>query len=499
MPPSQERQQKRYTPLLCAALFALIPYILVASGESLYRQHVMRAIGATPNALSVIAGLSVAGYAFGALLGGDLINRMRHRTLFIGNEVMFVIGWSLGAAAPDTTVYGIGRVLAGFATGMLLVTALPPVVRGFPPSRTPLTAAFINIAFFGAIAAGPLLGGAIAAENAWRWLYAGFAVLGLVTIGLALVWMPNEEPPNPDMVFDWQGLLLGLLATSLPFFASGELRAHGFSELIVAVPLGIGLVCFAALMLVEYHKEEPLSPVKRMWTTFPVVGTIVAMGGGGAFVTFVELTSSLLVNVGHLTPFAAGMQFWPQLAGALVTAALLGFLFRTRYLPVLAFSGMLLLVAGGLVLVFYQPSANPVLLLIGVALLGLGAGATVSPGLFLAGFSLPSMILGRIFALVELVRSVADFILAPVMLKIARVTASGTAPLDTTGIHIALAITVAMTLAGTVFALILLLLGGQPLPQPDIAAWLQRQQTAIHSPRLLAVFRRSRERRHPAT
>jgi len=491
MPPAQPSSEpKRYTPLLCAALFALVPYILVASGESLYRQQVMRTIGADANALSVIAGLSVAGYAFGALLGGDLINRVRHRTLFIGNEVMFVVGWIVLAAAPDPWAYGIGRVLAGFATGLLLVTALPPVVRGFPPSRTPLTAAFINIAFFGAIAAGPLLGGAVAAAQAWRWLYAAFAALGLVTIGLALMWMPNEAPADPDLPFDWHGLLLGLLATSLPFFASGELRAHGFSEVIVAVPLGIGLVCFAALMIVEYFKDEALSPVKRMWTTFPVVGTIVAMAGGGAFVTFVDLTSTLLVQVAHRTPLSAGLQFWPQLAGALVTAALLGLLFRTRYLPVLAFSGMLLLVAGGALLALYQPGANRLLLLLGVGLLGLGAGATVSPGLFLAGFSLPSTILGRIFALVELVRSVADFILSPVMLKIARETTSGAAPIDIAGIHVALAITIALTIAGTAFALLLLLAGGKPLPQPDIAAWLQRQQTAIHSPLLLAAFRR---------
>ncbi|HLH98853.1 MAG TPA: hypothetical protein VKW08_27400 [Xanthobacteraceae bacterium] len=37
-------------------------------------------------------------------------------------------------------------------------------------------------------------------------------------------------------------------------------------------------------------------------------------------------------------------------------------------------------------------------------LLGLGAGATVSPGLFLAGLSLPTQFIGRILALVELVR-----------------------------------------------------------------------------------------------
>src|SRR6185437_8630325 len=66
---------------------------------------------------------------------------------------------------------------------------------------------------------------------------------------------------------------------------------------------------------------------------------------------------------------------------------------------------------------------------------GHGAGATVSPGLYLAAFPLPSRLVGRIFARVELVRPVADFILAPVMLGVARVArgaAMGSPPLAQT-------------------------------------------------------------------
>lgn len=53
----------------------------------------------------------------------------------------------------------------------------------------------------------------------------------------------------------------------------------------------------------------------------------------------------------------------------------------------------------------------------------------MSPGLFIAAFSLPSKLVGRSFALIELVRSGADFILAPILLRTARVMSHG-APLD---------------------------------------------------------------------
>ena len=43
--------------------------------------------------------------------------------------------------------YGFGRILAGFATGLLLVIALPPVIQGFPPEKLPVTVVFINVVF----------------------------------------------------------------------------------------------------------------------------------------------------------------------------------------------------------------------------------------------------------------------------------------------------------------------------------------------------------------
>ena len=49
------------------------------------------------------------------------------------------------------------------------------------------------------------------------------------------------------------------------------------------------------------------------------------------------------------------------------------------------------------------PGASP--LIAGVAgMLGLGVAASVSPALFMAGFSLPSKLLQRVFALIELMR-----------------------------------------------------------------------------------------------
>jgi len=45
--------------------------------------------------------------------------------------------------------------------------------------------------------------------------------------------------------------------------------------------------------------------------------------------------------------------------------------------------------------------------------MGLGVGALVSPALYVVGFSLRSSEIQRVFALVELVRGVTAFLVAP--------------------------------------------------------------------------------------
>jgi MFS family permease len=473
----------RYAAMVAVALLALVPYIVTTTADLYYQDQVARELATGKTALGVISALATACYAFGALLGGDLINRFSQRKLFLICEAGFVAGGLLAALAWGPWSYGAGRVLTGLATGLLLIISVPPLIRRFPASRLALTAVFINIGFFGAVTVGPIIGGLVAALHGWRLFY--FILAGLAAAGwvLAIVALPDQEAANRKLPFDATGLGLGLVATILPFWAAGGLTRAGFRSALFIGPMVVGLTAFLALLVTEYRKKNALSPVKMMWTTFPVVGTLAAMVGGGASVTFLALASQLLLKVANSSRVAAGLLFWPQMVAVFVGAGLLGLLLASRYLPVLILAGMVALIGGGLLATLYNPHGSSALLLTANGLLGLGAGATVSPGLYLAGFSLPSNMVGRIFALVELVRSMADFILAPVMQQVARL-ASGGKTLNAAGIDVALWITIWGTLGLTIFGTALYLAARPRLPRPDLKAWLTGERTALVSPPL---------------
>jgi MFS family permease len=483
--------QNHYGASLLTAIMALVPYILVVSAYLLFHRQVAHDIGASRTGLAIINGLSVTGYAFGALLGGDLINRLPQRPLFLACEGLFIIGSALAAAAHGSVMYGGGAILEGLSTGLLLVVALPPIMQRFPPRKMPVTAAIINIGFFGAVTVGPLLGGLTAYGHGWRAFYAGLAGIGFAILVLALLTLADQPPRDPDMPLDLAGIGLALPATVLPFWAVGELTGHGFNSPLFTAPMAIGIGCLVAMLLVEYHKEQPLSPVKQLWHTLPVVGTLAAMIGGAAFFTFLELALLYLARVSHVSLLSTGLAVWPEVAGVVITATLLGVLFTTRYLPVLVLGGMLLLIGGGaLLLTLHGVTGSRQTVLEAAGLLGLGAGATVSPGLFLAGLSLPAQNVGRTFALVELVRSLANFILAPVMVAVALI-ASGGRPLSVNGLHEAIWITEWATIALTLGGVALFLLGGVGLQRPNLIAWIKENQPAIGSQRLAQTIRSS--------
>ena len=79
----------------------------------------------------------------------------------------------------------------------------------------------------------------------------------------------------------------------------------------------------------------------------------------------------------------------------------------------------MLFLAAGIAVFRVQVPPSEALTLIGSGLTGIGLGATVAPALFVAGFSLPSANLQRVFAIVELLRAVAAFMIAPIFAHLA--------------------------------------------------------------------------------
>ena len=104
------------------------------------------------------------------------------------------------------------------------------------------------------------------------------------------------------------------------------------------------------------------------------------------------------------------------------------------------------------------------------------------PALFIVGYSLPNSNLQRVFAIVELLRAVAAFMIAPLMLHFAFTVGHSVS----TGTTIALWICFGISAGGALAGVCLYALGGVRPPAPSLERWFGGREPGWHSPPLLA-------------
>ena len=333
----------------------------------------------------VMAALMITGGKIGAVIG-------RRRAFAIG-LVVYGTGSLLTALSPNLTVLLIGwSGLEGLGAALIMPAIVALVAGNF--SRGERSAAYGLIAAAGAIAvaAGPLIGGAVTTFASWRWVFVGEVVL--VAFILVAVRRVQDIPPETRVHFDLVGAVLSIVGLSLTVF--GVLRSgiwgfvkpkpNGPSLLGVSPVVWLvlaGLLVIGALLLWESRVErsggEPLIRF-TMFTNVQMTGGLIAfffqfLIQSGIFFTIPLFLSVVL----ELSALQTGLRLLP-LSVALLAAALAVPRLAPRASPRLVVRlGMLAMLAGTLVLVGgLDPGANAGIVLVPMALVGLGIGALAS-------------------------------------------------------------------------------------------------------------------------
>ncbi len=479
----------RYFPAATMVIFALVPYLALSAALQPITPIIAKQLHMSLQEMSLSSGLGNAGYAVGTVFAVQFAQLLPQRRMLVLYATLLVIGSILAAAAQDPAMYIAGHVLQGLCTSLLLIAAVPPLALGFPPEKLRETAIIMNVCIFGAVALGPTIGGIQADAHAWRplfWIVAGVSAAALL---LSLLTFVDAPPFDRDAPRDWVALSLATAGPVAAFFGASQLLTHRFLDLSAIGPLVVGLALIIALIVDQFRRRHALLTIRGVLTsTMPVAGIALALFAAAASVAATALSASLLA--GRYTPLHVGLLYLPEFGGALVTAVLLGVVFRHRAIHYLPLAGMVFLAAGILVFRLELPPTQA-LTLIGSGLTGIGLGATVAPALFVAGFSLPSRNLQRVFAIVELLRAVAAFMIAPIFAHLAATVGGGLKA----GTGIALWIGFGLALAGAAVAVLLYVLGGARPQAPELERFIDGEAPAWYSPPLLAAVRRSGEPR----
>ena len=474
----------RYPAAAAMVMFALIPYLALSAAIGPVTPIIGRDLHISPQAMSLGSGMANAAYAVGTVMAVQFAQLLRQRRMMLLYVSLLVLGSILAAAAQNSAMFFAGHVLQGLCTSLLLIAAVPPLALSFGAEKLRSTAVIMSMCIFGAVTLGPAIGGLQAQADAWRPLF--WVIAGISAAALVLALLTFEDTPAADKTAPRSPLPVGLAAAGsvAAFYGASQLLTHKFLEIRTAGMLIGGLALIVILIVNQYRSKRPLLTIRTMLTsTIPVAGIVLALFAAAASVSATALTASLLAQ--RYSPLHVGLLYLPQLAGAILTAILLGVVINKRAMQFLPLVGMVFLAAGIAVFRIQLPPTQA-LTLIGAALTGVGLGATVAPALFAAGFSLPAATLQRVFAIVELLRAVAAFLIAPLFAHFA-VTVGGSV---TAGTGIALWIGLGLAVAGAVVPLAIYLLGGARPETPQLERFMGGKGPAWYSPPLLAAAKR---------
>jgi MFS family permease len=469
----------RYYAVAAMVMLALIPFLALSAALQPLTPIIAGQLHMSAQTMSLSSGLGNAAYALGTVLAVQFAQHLPQRRMLIVYAALLVAGSVLAASAQNAEMYITGHVIQGLTTSMLLISAVPPLAIGYPRNKLRTTVVVMNMCIFGAVALGPFIGGVQAQSHAWRplfWIVAAVAFLALV---LALLTFEDAPAANPDSPRDLRAIGLAAVGCVAAFLGASELTSHGFLTAEVLPPLLGGLALIVVLIVYQYRASQPLLALRALLTSsIPVAGIVVALFAAAAAVSATALTANVLSE--RYSPVHIGLLFLPELGGAIISALALGVVISRRAMHYLPLVGMLFLAAGIAVFLIKVP-ATPGLTLVGSGLAGIGLGATVAPALFVAGFSMAAANLQRVFAIVELLRAVAAFMVAPIFFHFAATVRGSN--LDA-GTAIALWVGLGLALGGAGLGFAIYALSGARPQAPDIDRFLAGTAPAFYSPPL---------------
>lgn len=192
-------------------------------------------------------------------LTGWLMQRFGVVRTFVWSVLLFTVASFLcGAAWSLTSIVGF-RVLQGLVSGPLIPGSQALLVTIFPPEKRATGLAVWSMTTLVAPVCGPILGGWISDNIAWRWIFYINLPVGAICAFLCWRNLKSRETPTRKLPVDVVGLML--LATwvgALQVMLDTGKDADWFSSPLVTVLAVVAVVGFFAWLIWETTAAYPI-------------------------------------------------------------------------------------------------------------------------------------------------------------------------------------------------------------------------------------------------
>jgi EmrB/QacA subfamily drug resistance transporter len=320
--------------LLCAAQFMML---LDFSIVNVALPSMQRDLGFSQQNLQWI--VSAYSLAFGGFLllsgkAADLFGRRRVLTIGLG---VFTLASLIGGLAQSQAILIAARAVQGLGAAIVSPTALSMLTTTFAEGTMRNRA----LSVWGAIAAGGfavgvLLGGILTDALSWRWVMFVNVPIGLLTIFLTPILLPEIPAQSTRQKIDLLGAVTVTSGLVTLVYGLEQASGSGWGSAQTLILLAIALVLLAAFVWIEAHAQDPLVPLR--------VFRLQTLIGANSIVFSLTLYMQQVLNYSALQ---TGLAFLPQAIAAMVAAPISSHL-ATRFGTKMTLTGSMTLTAVGL-------------------------------------------------------------------------------------------------------------------------------------------------------
>jgi EmrB/QacA subfamily drug resistance transporter len=283
-------------------------------------------------------------FAAGIITAAALGDRFGRRRVFSLGLALFAVASAACALAPTAGTLIAARAVQGVGAAMVMPLSLTILTAAFPPQRRGAVVGIWGGIAGLAVAAGPLVGGAITQGLDWHWVFWVNVPIGLVAAALSRVRLAESRGPAARL--DLPGAALaagGAVALVWGLARAGDV---GWGTVQTAATLGAGILLIAGFVAWELRAPAPMLPMRLFGSlTFSAANLTGAMVGA-ALTAAAFLMAQYFQGVLGLSPLDAGLRLLPWTATPLLVAPLAGALSdRIGQRPLMVL-GMLLQGAG---------------------------------------------------------------------------------------------------------------------------------------------------------
>src|SRR5215472_12489902 len=338
---------------------------------------------------------------------GRLADMVGRKLLYTGGFLLFTVGSALCGLAENLPVLIGFRVIQGIGASLLSANAVAIVVAAAGPARRGRALGIQSAAQAVGFSAGPAIGGLVLEALDWHWVFWINVPVGLAGTVLGWFVIPLTKELPADSRFDWKGAVLIAPALTALIAVVNEGYAWGATS-----PAFISCALAASILLTLFVRSEeraqgPLIDLRLFRRRAFTAGNVAALMCYAALFGLFFLMPFVLVRAYGDSTFTAGVRLTalPVMLGAV--APLAGALCDRLGPRLLTVSGMLICVVA-LVLLFAAlngTSASLPLVMLALAVFGIGQGLFISPNNSAVVAAAPAGLTGEAGGLLNVMRS----------------------------------------------------------------------------------------------